>query len=207
MPAKIYPEDTLDTMEDDVIFTGAALTADPDACTLAGSPDEWMTWLIAFREVDRTYRKQVATIDATRVIKDGRLDIEVIDFANDLLHDCGDRDSIRFKGFFTMAPSRFSRIALSDEVATVEGWLVAGTEDNVLEAHRPQLTSTSSEARAALTATTAMDATRATYWGKRTTLADNLTAARDALGSRLSDRARELGLPRDWPGTFFRVRK
>lgn len=204
MPRKIPSDISFDDAEDEIHFTRACLKADPDATDLLGETDDWQGLVDAGRMADRAARATVAEADALRIVSNARLDGECTHFGDELLLAVGkDRTSSRWKKFFSVAVNRFIRQALGKQVQSVKGWLT-GT-DPVLEKHRAALTTWSTAADEALVKTRATALVRGTARQQREEMAESLTRERDGLYEMLAARARERGLPRAWPATFFRV--
>jgi hypothetical protein len=207
MPRKIPDDITFDEAENDIIFTRAAMAADPDAADLLSMTDGWMTLVDDARVAERTARIAVAESDAQRAVSNGRLDRACVHFGDDLYSAVGkDKTSPRWIKFFSITVSRFVRQALPKQVQRVKGWLEA-SNDQVLEKHRNDLTKWSTAADAALTKTRGTSVARGDAWEKRAEMAESLTRERDGLHEALAARAREVGLPRAWPDTFFRVER
>jgi len=205
MPRQLNPHDTLDTLEEDVIFTNAMLQADEDAADLVPETESWLAQIDVSRGADRLFRQHVVCVDAARISANLWLDMAVTSFADDLLLDCNkDRESIRWKGFFPQAPSLFVKQPLADETAAVKSWLEAATDPS-LDLHREALTKRAENASSALSATRNVSVKRAANLQQREGLAQQLTAARDVLHGTRVKRAQERKLPRDWPDAFFRV--
>ena len=207
MARKLLADMTLDTLEDEINFTVAALMADEDASDLVATTADWLSWIDEVRAFDRGVRQQVTQVDAGRVMANERLDKAVLDFADDLLADVDkDRGSARWLGFFKVAPTSFVRHPLADEVMSIQGWLEASS-DPVLETHRTELSKRVGAAQSALVSTRGLPSKRSELHQRRDALAARLTAARDALHERLAERARERKLGRSWADAFFRVER
>jgi len=205
MPRKLDPRDTFDTLEEEVMFTIAMLQADEDAADLVPEAEGWMGGIDATRGSDRLFRQEAVSIDAGRISANQRLDIAVVGFADALLIDCGkDRQSTRWRSFFPQVPSLFIKQPLAEETAAVRSWLEASA-DPILNQHRDAMEKRADNASIALSATRNLSIKRATNLQQREGLAQQLTAARDALHGTLVKRAQERKLPRDWPVAFFRV--
>ncbi len=204
MPRKLDARMTLDATEDEILYTSAALEADPDAKDLVASTSGWLPALDKVRARDRDVRQGAAKADATRAVSNVRLDHSVVDFGDDL-HAAVKKDhsAPRWLTFFKVAVSIFVKSALPREVETVKGWL--GVKDAVLEKHRAPLTQWSTAAENAIVATRALGPRRGEVWQAREELADALTRERDGLHAALTQRANERTLPREWANTFFRV--
>lgn len=207
MPRKIPDDITFDDAEHEVIFTRAALAADPDAEGFLSMTDGWMPIIDEVRTAERKARIAVAEADAQRTVANSRFDQACVRFGDELFIAVGkDKTSPRWTKFFPSAVSRFVRQALPKQVQSVKGWLEAGT-DPVLQTHKPELSKWSTAADAALTKTRATAVARGDAWEKREEMADSLTRERDGLHEALAAHARDKGLPRTWPDTFFRVER
>lgn len=205
MPRKLDGSSTLDTLEDEVMFTIASLQADPDAAELLSATSDWMAKIDSVRAIDREVRQAVATTDAKRVNANIRLDIAVLSFADELLMDVDkNRQDPRWQEFFKETPSRFVNRPLQEEVTTVQGW-VSASSDPVLENNRSSLSAYANEAQTALVSTASLSSRRSSLKQARAALAEGLTADRDALHRQLAERARASELPRTWPDSFFRT--
>lgn len=205
MPHAITPAMTFDTIEDSIIFTRAALRADPDAQDLLPVTDAWLALLEPARAKDRACREAVANANAARVIANGRLDAACGAFADDLFLAAGkDRHAARWTQFFSSTITSFTRQALSKQVTTVLGWLT-GSKDPALEPRRADLDKWANAANDALVKTRATALVRGEAHLSREELADALTRERDGLHETLAARARDKRLPRDWADLFFYV--
>ena len=205
MPRKIRPEMALDVVEDEVLFTQAALKADPDAADLVTFTDAWLPLVDAARVTDRKMRVAVMETDGRRIIANGRLDSACMKFSDSLLIEVNkDRNATRYKQFFGGTASAFVRMSLGKQVERVRAWVAQGS-DPVLERFKAELGTWSEKAHEALEQTAGTALARGQARLGREQLAEQLTAERDGLRDALAARARERGLPRDWPEYFFRV--
>lgn len=196
----------LDDVEDEIVFTRAAVKADPDAADLAPMTDDWLPLLDAVRAKERQTRIAEAEATAGRVIANFHLDRACTRFGDDLfLAVEKNRESARWTRFFPIAVSRFVKIRFDKQIQKVKGWLDSSVNDPVVEKHRTDLTQWSDSAAMAVTKTTNGIMMRSNTRVAREQLAEDLTRERDGLYDALSTRAREKGLPRDWPRQFFRV--
>jgi hypothetical protein len=206
MPRKLPATITFDEAEDEVMFTQAALKADPDAEDLLPMTGAWLGTIDMGRPADRAAWQAVANADAARVIANGRLDLTCTAFGDELyLAVRKDRTSSEWRQFFAAAVSVFVRQALARQVATVRSWLQGSTHP-VLENHRAELARWSTKADEALVATRGTALVRGTAHQAREEMAEDLTRERDGLYVALVQRAEERRLPRDWPSLFFRVK-
>ncbi|HZX00642.1 MAG TPA: hypothetical protein VFF45_00195 [Bacilli bacterium] len=202
-PRKIPITIAFDVAEDEVYFTRSTLKADPDAQDLLVFTDGWTGLVEQARTKERLAREALADADAARIIANDRLDRVCERFGDDLFRAVDkNRSAARWTQFFNVAVSRFIRQALRVQVERVGGWLKSN--DPVLEQHRAGLTTWSKAAGDALQQTAAVATMRGAARMAREQLAEDLTRERDGLHDALSARARERGLPRDWPDLFFR---
>lgn len=207
MARKLTESMTFDDLEDECMFTTAALQADENAADLVSMTSSWMPAISDVRGIDLSVRQTAANVDAARIVANYNLDLACVSFGDELYLACGkDRQSNRWTQFFRERVSEFTKMALSEQTSRVNGWLTSAS-DPVLENHRADLTKWATSAATALTNTAGLSSLRAQVWQKREQLAKDLTDGRDKLEAALGDRARERGLPREWPATFFRVVK
>lgn len=187
-----------------MLYTRAALAADPDSKELLPMTDGWLTRIDAARSLDRAYRVATAEATAQRQVSNGRLDAACVAFGDALYLAAGkDRTAARWTQFFKLPVSRFVRQAFATQVTVVRGWLAI--QDEALTAHRTPLDTWSQRAQEALAGTAATAAPLGAARPAREQLAEDLTRERDGLEDALAARARELKLPRDWSSLFFRV--
>ncbi|AKF05034.1 hypothetical protein [Sandaracinus amylolyticus] len=203
MPRKLGSDESLDSLEDEILFTRAALEADEDAADLLTRSDDWLSLVDAARARDRSARIAEASASALRAVANGRLDDACADFGRRLALEAP-RSSARWTRFFDTAPSAWVARALSRQVASVKAWLTI-SGDALLDAHRAPLARWSDAAQAALDRTAASAQVRGAARVGREELALDLTRERDGLHAALVARAAERGLPRDWPARFFRI--
>ncbi|MBI2571629.1 MAG: hypothetical protein HYV63_31855 [Candidatus Schekmanbacteria bacterium] len=205
MPRQIHSQMPLEAIEEEILFTQAALESDEDARDLAPLAAGWVGRLDEVRSTDRELRQAAMRTTARRVIANGRLDDACSRFADELWLDTGkSSDSPRWSRYFQRSASQLIRQALGKQVAVVRGWL-SGPGDAVLEKHRAELSKWVDAADAAVVETRAMTVRRGELWLGRETLAEDLTRERDGVHEALSARARERRLRRVWPDRFFRV--
>jgi hypothetical protein len=209
MAAKIDAEMTFDDMESEILYTCAALEADPDAKDLFSLTDTWMPKLDDARTADRNARAAEARASAQRRVANGRLDAACQRFGDELLLEVKkDTAGARWRTFFTGTSATihtFIRLAFGEQIARVGAWLrVSG--DAVLDRHREPLATWSAAGQNALSETQGTATVRGQARVVREQLAEDLTRARDGLEATLVERGQEKGLQRDWPSLFFRTR-
>ncbi len=208
MPAirKLPLDITFDDAEDEVFFSRAALKADPDALDLLDMTDDWLAIVQSARDKDRAARIAETDASAARVITNHHLDGGCTAFGDDLfLAVEKNRQSPRWTQFFSVPVSRFVKTRFDKQVQTVKGWLGPNVNDAVLDKHRHALNTWSTAGSNALDQTRSAAMVRGSARIGREEMAEDLTRERDGLFDALSARARENGLPRDWPNQFFRV--
>ena len=203
-PYKLTRETTLDDYEREIIYSRAALAADPNARDLLPITDGWDPLVEAARARRRASWVADIGADALRRVANDGLDTSCSSFGAELgLESKPGTEGYRLF-FRNLTASRFVKQALSTQVGAVETWLIT-TENPALERHRARITPWVRAARAALTATDASAVPMGQWQITRATLAEDMTRERDALWSALDERRRERNLPRDWPGLFFMV--
>ncbi len=203
-PRKLSAETTFVDFESEVMFTIAALSADPDARPLLSETADWLGWVDAAQKEDRSFRQQEANVEASRVVANGRLDLSCITFGKRLLGACNlDRQAPRFTRFFAKPPMAFVKQALSKQVTAVFGWLSV-TDDDVLESFRVELLERATNARTAQDATSAVGPLRGANQARRAKVADDLTRERDGLHRQLAEIADAKDLGRTWADLFFK---
>lgn len=204
MPRSLPGESTFDTLEEEVLYTEAALGADEDASDLLTATATWMARIDAARIADRAVRAEVVTVEALRQVADRRLDSGCSAFGDELYLSCGkDRESPRWRQFFPEPVSKFIRKALPAQVLSVQGWLVS--TDPVFLRHKTTLSKWVTAADSALVRSRSLTLRRGENRTKRDELCRALTAERDTLHAALVTRAVDRKLPRDWPDGFFRI--
>jgi hypothetical protein len=205
MARKITREFTLDDCEDEIIFTASAVAADPDTEDLREVVEGWLALVDGARVRDREARIAAGQASAARVVANGRLDDACQAFGDDLnLAVKKERGSARFARFFPRTVSAFVRQRLATQAVAVRSWL-AVKDDDVLERHRAALERWCVAAEKALAGAASSVQVRGQFQVARESLAESLTRERDGLEAKLVARAHERGLPRDWPGRFFRT--
>ena len=204
MPRKITERIPLDEIEEEVLFTQAVLAADPDSKDLSIDAEDWLDAVDEMREKERQLRREVAHVEAARMIADNRLNEACNRFGAELTFDTrNDRESPRFRQFFSIPASRLAKMSLSKRVVTVRAWL--GSEDVVLSKHREALETWVNQADQAVVETQRQSLKRKEMQIAREKLAMDLTRKRDSLAESLAERAREKDLDREWSKAFFRT--
>lgn len=206
MPRKLAHDITFEDTEDEIFFTRAAVKADPDSKDLLPHTDDWLGTVDATRAKDRAYRMGNADATAARVIANDRLDRACVAFLDELfLAVKKDRKAPRWLQFLTVTVSSFVRQRFDKQVARARAWLSADPPDPVLDAHRTPLTTWTDASEKAIAQTNGLAMVRGAAQIAREQMADDLTRDRDELWELLAQRARERGLPREWPNLFFKT--
>lgn len=204
-PRKLPSDISFEDAEDEVLYTRAALAADPNAQDLLAETDDWLPLIDGTRAADRDARAASMNAQAKRAVAGGYLDFFSERFADELfLAVSKDRESFRWLTFFTKPVSVFLRQRLDKQVKATQGWLSITTDD-VLEKHRPNLTQWSTEVDSSMIAQKEAAVKRGVAAQLRADMAEGLTKERDGLFELLSARARAKGLAREWPQAFYRV--
>jgi hypothetical protein len=202
MPRAIHPNTPLDAVEEEILYTRAALDADEDAREFLPQTDAWLPDLDKLWEQERDLRHARALASAKRAIANQKLDRACTAFGDDLLRAVNkDRSSPRWATFFPASASQFVRTPLPKQLQAVRAWLTSA--DPALSAHRAELERWSQAAQEALDLGANLAVKRGALWQAREELAHDLTAARDGLAGLLAVRSQERLLGRDWAATFF----
>lgn len=206
MPRQIDPDETFDTLRDEMNFTASRLQDEAAAAGLAGRTTDWKSRIDAAEATARALDHDVTAVDAARQGANDALDAATTAFADALLPAVGkDRSSPRWRGFFRTSVSEFNRMPLAEQAAAVRGWL-NDSQDAVLLAHKDALDAATGRVERAIARENALASRRGGLWQEREALASYLTNERDALHDELSAVARANGLPRGWASSFFRTR-
>ena len=204
MAKKIEPDMPFDEMENQCLFTRAALRADRIVVDLLPTTDLWLGWVAAVRAMELAARTAMQEATASRVIANLRLDDTCRSFGRSLSTELkNDRSSARWHRFFHGTVDDFVSQPLVDQAAACIGWLE--TPEPVLEAFRGEIGHWAHAAEDAIKATNASAQTRGAAMVAREELAEKLTRARDGLHAALVARAQERNLPRDFADGFFIV--
>lgn len=193
---------SFDDLEDEILYTRAAVAADPHASDLLVLTDDMLPKVDAARALGRAGRAATMQASAERAIANVNLDFECRDVGRDIAHDLkNDRSGVRWTRIFPSTVEAFVSQPLGAQAVACQGWLT--TDEPVIAARREALTRWSTAAQTAIANTQASVQVRATALLARETLAEDLTRTRDGLARALSARAEERGLPRDYAERFF----
>ena len=144
----------------------------------------------------------------------------VVRAADDALDDCvqaigralidaerGNRQSVRYKRYFTSTPSAVVRMGLESELSRVRGWVasLASEPEQSLKDLGTRLAAIIKQGEAALEQRRQAVSARSDH-GVRvvTPLIEDINAARGSLYGSLAEQGRKARLPLDWPSRFFR---
>lgn len=203
MPRAIQPSTPLDAVEEEILYTRAALDADEDAREFLPQTQEWLVELDKLWTQERDLRHARALASAKRAIANQKLDRACTNFGDDLLRAVGkDRTSPRWATFFPVSASQFVRMPLPKQLQAVRAWLISD-DDPALSPHRAELERWSQAAQEALDLGARISLQRGKLWQGREGFVHDLTSERDGLYSLLTLRSQERGLGRDWAATFF----
>jgi len=204
MVRKIMSDWTYDDWENEILFTIAALEADPNASDLVLRTVTWMPMVDTARAEDRAARVAAFSASAHRSVANARLDSSCRQFGRELAADLGnDRQSPRWKRFFGGPVGDFVGQPLADQAAACIAWL--SVEDVVLARIRTRIETWARAAQSALVRAQNSAQARGNAIVVRESTAENLTRARDALHATLVARAAERSLERDFADGFFMV--
>lgn len=204
MVKQINPDMTFDEMENECIFSRAAMRADRNASDMIPTTASWMDWIETVRDLERNARTEFQQATASRMIANARLDGTCRAFGRSLAAELqNDRTSARWRRFFRGTVDDFVTQPLDEQANACIAWLEI--DDPALAPFREELTHWAHAAKAAITATGSSGQVRGTAIVAREALAENLTRARDGLHAALVVRAQERNLPRDFADGFFIV--
>jgi len=205
MARKIQPDETFETLRDEVDFTVARLEDEPLAAALVARTAEWQTRSDATEQTARAVQREATRVDAARQGGNEALDNASTHFGDNLLSAVNkDRTSARWRGFYRTTVSDFNRKPLGEQAAAVRGWLT-DSQDPVLLAEKEPLETATVRVERATVRENALASRRGDLWQAREALAAFLTMERDTLHDDLSAIARSQKLPRSWPSSFFRT--
>lgn len=203
MIRKLTEKMTIDDLQDEVVFTQAMLKAHPLVAHLSTYADDWDDDLPGLLGQSRANRNLRIFLDARRQVANEYLGRHIDAFSDDLLKFVNkDRTHKLYTQYFTRPPAEFVDQPLVDEVAAVRAWLP--NNQPLLDPHRPELVRWSDTADAVLAEDKRAIQLTAELGQMRERIVNALTAKRDALWALLAEVARQHGLPRTWPNTFFR---
>lgn len=199
---------SLDTIEEEIVYTTARLRADDNAADAAPELDKLAAQVETVRKAQHAAWNAETAAQAAIDSADDALDDAVGQLSRDLLYAVGnDRRSPRFTRYFAEAPGHLLRLGLRSELERVKNWpqSLAGEKDAKLEADGKALAALVQRGEQALAARKTAAGARADQRVREVLpLVDDVNAARLSLYGLLAQRAAARDLPRDWPDRFFR---
>jgi hypothetical protein len=205
---ELRAETPLETLEDEIVYTDAALKADPEAEDLAPGFAGQLESLDEVYDRERATRRAVTEATAYSRVADSRLDEEVLGSGRVMEVPLkGDRTHPSWtKVYGTATPSDVAKLARPKEVIKVRGMIKAMTELGlaILATVIASLTFWAGRLDGGLTRLTDSKADRGRFRSERDEFIIGLNRARRALYGSLTTRAAERGLPKEWPDLFFR---
>lgn len=193
---------THDDLEDEVLFTRAGLTADPDAADKLTVTDPWMGLVDASRAAERAARAAQQEAAALRAVANRRMDAACRAFGRDLAAAVqNDRESARWRSFFRTTVDDFISQPLAAQAAACLAWLPQ--TEPAFAPHRDNIERWARLAQTAIERTNASAQVRGAAMVAKERATEDLTRSRDALEGSLQQRAAERQLPREWASTFF----
>jgi len=202
MVRQLTDDFSFDDLEDEILFSRAALAADPHASEFLPLTDTMLPKVDAARALGREGRAATMQASAERMIANVNLDVECREVGRDLAHTLkNDRSGVRWTRIFPTTVDAFVSVPLAEQSVACQAWLT--TSEPVIAARSEALTRWSTSAQTAVANTKASAQVRGTAMLARETLAEDLTRIRDGLARALSACAEERGLPRDYAERFF----
>ena len=201
--ARAITEDfTFDEMENETLFSRAALRADPNASDFVLTTNPWLGFVASARAQDLAARTALQESTASRVIANQRLDETCRNVGRALSAELkNDRSSARWARIFGGTVDEFIHKPLAVQATACKSWLE--TDEPVLAPFRADIALWANAAEAAIRATSDSGQVRGTALVGRESVAETLTRARDGLHAALVARANERNLPRDFADGFF----
>ncbi len=194
----------------ELIFTEAALSADPFAATLAAACSMLINGWFALLKKERESRHDVTRAGAVVRVKNQMLDMIIRKFAGLVLVEANqDRESVFYRRFFPNSPSSIAKQAISKQVDFISNALVPEIdrleEGHPLKAFRDTLLKAAEEATGTVEAKKRARGTRTSISRDVEEWKIEVNAFRmNALGELLKI-ASANGYPRTWADSFFRT--
>lgn len=195
---------------DELEFTEAALSADPDAAEYAQPfRDAIQEWSGQFAS-DRESRREVTRAEAVVAVANGQLDETTIKFGAEVAVEAGsDRKSTFFRRFFATAPSEFIRTSLrkqaQETIDKIVPQVVALDDKSRLKPYATSLKSLAKKAIDALDKRSKAKAARAAAGLDIEEWKEGANTLRVTTYADLLKVAATKGHGRKWADTFFRV--
>lgn len=204
----LYEDESLESVWDDMVFTEARLKVEQEARDFVAPVASLIARLDDARKGQATVRRDEVAAHAAVAAADDALDdcVRAIDRAlSDAEH--GNRQSARYKRYFTSTPSTFTRLGLESELSRVRGWVasLAGEPEQSLKDLGTRLDTIIKQGDTVLEQRRQAVAARSDHGVRTVTpLIEDINAARGSLYGNLAERGRKARLPPDWPSRFFR---
>lgn len=203
----IKHHDSLDAIWNILVYEDTRLASDPDAIDLAAGSgallERWMDVNAGQRSAWRAAIAAQASVDANS----SALDHAIEEIDAQLLWILRDRESPRRKRYFNKTCHELVRLRLESGIEAVRSWPASlKTEpEPALRALGERLEAVIAAGNASLSERVRAAATTGDHRVREIArFVDDVNAARRVRYGLLIQRAEERGLPRDWPGQFFK---
>ena len=203
MPRKLDETMRIEEIEDEICYSEARVQAHPATKHLQERVAGWYDIAEEMRNGDRESRRATIVAQAIKDQAGETVDQACVDFSEDLDHAVrGDHKGTRWRRFFSVAVSRFTRLPILEQIRRMKEWFTV-TGDDILETHRPALTGAVAGIESAELQKSSARQHRLTTKESRRTAAARLTSERDSLHRSISELAAQQSLPRDFADGFF----
>lgn len=204
----IRHHDSLDEVWEDLVYTDARGSQDPNAADLISPITGLLPRLDGVRVGQYGVWRAEIVAQASVAAADDTLD-DTVDAIDDGVQRVVDRDrkAVRYTRYFTAAPSLIARMALESELGKVRGWVPSLKSEPETELRHlgDRLETNVTAGDAAVQGRIDAASKRADHRVREIVrLIDDVNAARLALYGLLVTRASERNLPKNWPNRFFR---
>lgn len=189
----------------EIVFTEASIGADPDAKEFEAIVSAWWTDFRLFRDELDALDLLQAKLDAREALTRERLASIISIFGKTLYaEENEDRSSIRWQRFFgNQILSAITRLPLSSLLEASRPWL-KHDQDPLLLRHLPKLSLWIDLALTLKNDQLQQSDLSSKRKSIRDTYVKNLNDQREALDSKLKERARSLSLGSSWSKAFFK---
>lgn len=207
MVRDVRDDSALDSIWEEVVFTEARLLGDDNAKELAPPFSQLRDRSEEVRGGQLAAWREEVVAQAAVKAADDRLDdwVHALDLALSTVL-AGDRQSPRYRRYFTQAPSAIIRMRLESELGLVRGWAdsLASEPEPVLQGLGADLRKLVEQGDVALEGRRKAAAARTDHRVRSiSSLIDDINEARVSTYGALTKKAAELHLPRNWPDRFF----
>lgn len=201
-------DESLDSVWDEMVFTESQLNGDEQAKELTPLIAKLIARLEVARSGQMGARREEVASQAAVASADYRLDEWVRCFDRTLSDVVkGNKESPRYRRYFTAAPWTIIRLGLESELSRIRGWVdsLASEPEQILKDLGTRLAQLVAVGDAALEQRRKAVNARSDHRVREiTSLIEDINAARVALYGSLASKAQDAGLPPDWPSHFFR---